>query len=65
MPQKYQWLLKINPMTVFILQYQKILFWNVVPSFKALGYLTALSLFTLYLAIKIFDAYKETFAEEV
>jgi ABC-type polysaccharide/polyol phosphate export permease len=57
--------MKLNPMTIFIFQYQKVLFYNDLPTPKGIAYLIAISILVLYIGIKIFDAYKEGFAEEV
>jgi ABC-type polysaccharide/polyol phosphate export permease len=64
-PPQYQTLLKINPLTIFIMQYKGVLFDGTFPGPWAILYLCAVSLLVLYLGIKVFDRYKDYFAEEV
>jgi len=62
-PQQFQWLLKLNPMTTVIDSYRNIFFYGVWPNWKNLGYVLALSVMLFIAGASVFEANREIFAE--
>ncbi|MEN3009738.1 MAG: ABC transporter permease [Candidatus Bipolaricaulaceae bacterium] len=62
-PARFQWLLKINPMTVVIDSYRRLLFYGTWPHWRNLGFVLALALVLLVLGMVVFERRRETFAE--
>ncbi|MEM1785192.1 MAG: ABC transporter permease [Candidatus Bathyarchaeia archaeon] len=62
-PTRFQWLLKINPMTILIDSYRRLLFYGTWPHWRNLGFVLALALVLLVLGTMIFERRRETFAE--
>ena len=64
-PPAFRFLVKLNPAAAFTLAYHDIFFWCRWPDWRMLGLLALLSLVMLVVAIKIFEHYKEYFAEKI
>lgn len=64
-PQKYQWILQINPMTPVILAYQNIFFRGKLPDTGGMIYFTILSLVVFLIGMAVFRRLKRNFAEQV
>jgi ABC-type polysaccharide/polyol phosphate export permease len=62
-PARFQWLLKINPMTIVIDSYRRLLFYGTWPHWRNLGFVLALALVLLVFGVVVFERNKETFAE--
>ncbi|MEM1867465.1 MAG: ABC transporter permease, partial [Thermosphaera sp.] len=62
-PTRFQWLLKINPMTILIDSYRRLLFYGTWPHWRNLGFVLTLALVLLVLGTMIFERRRETFAE--
>ena len=62
-PQKYHWLLMLNPMTGVTMGYQNILLYDKVPNFTILIYPTMVTLLFLTLALVIFKKANEEMAD--
>ena len=62
-PARFQWLLKLNPMTMIIDSYRNIFFYGAWPNWENLGYVLALSLVLVTAGAWVFEANRETFAE--
>jgi len=64
-PEKYRLLVYLNPAAVFTLAYQDIFFWGRWPRWEFLGVLSLFSLALLFVAVTVFEHYKEYFAEKI
>ncbi|CAO0824035.1 O-antigen export system permease protein RfbA [Desulfarculales bacterium] len=64
-PEKYRILVYLNPAAVFTLAYQDIIFHGRWPRWDHLGLLALLSLALLWAGVKVFEHYKEYFAEKI
>ena len=64
-PEKYRVLIYLNPAAIFTLAYQDIFFWGRWPAWGHLGVLALLSLALLFVAVIVFEHYKEYFAEKI
>ena len=64
-PEKYRWLLYLNPMTTIINSYRDIFYYKQCPHFLALFGVLAVSIILLIIGVLIFRKLKKGFAEEV
>ncbi|MFH1033447.1 MAG: ABC transporter permease [Pseudomonadota bacterium] len=64
-PEKYRFLVYLNPAAVFTLAYQDIIFYGRWPRWDHLGALALLSLVLLWAGVRVFEHYKEYFAEKI
>ena len=64
-PEKYRWILSLNPMTTIINSYRDIFYSKVLPNFKMLGIIFIVSLVLLIIGYIIFKKLEKGFAEEV
>ncbi|MEM1785588.1 MAG: ABC transporter permease, partial [Candidatus Bathyarchaeia archaeon] len=64
-PTRFQWLLKINPMTIVIDSYRRILFYGNWPHWRNLALLLGLALIILALGSAVFEHNRETFPEHL
>ncbi|ADK86656.1 ABC-2 type transporter [Desulfarculus baarsii DSM 2075] len=64
-PAQFRWLALFNPATIFTMAYQDICFWGRQPRWDLLGLMVLISLVFLAVGIRIFEAYKEYFAEKI
>lgn len=62
-PPRFQWLLKLNPMTTIIVSCRNVFFYNVWPSWDNLAYITLFSLLLIAGATEVFDRNREVFPE--
>lgn len=62
-PERFRFLIFLNPFTYFATSYQNIILLKKFPSFLHLGIISLLSLFTLLIGIYIFRRLKEGFAD--
>ena len=62
---KWEWLLKLNPLTTIIGSYRDIFYYKAAPNFQALGLVLLFSVFLLLVGILIFKKLEKGFAEEV
>lgn len=64
-PEKYRWILNINPLATIISSYRDILFYKQLPDFYMLGLVTIVSFVILIFGYIIFRCLEKGFAEEV
>lgn len=64
-PEKYRFLVYLNPAAVFTLAYQDAIFWGRWPRWDLLGALALASLVLLWAGARLFEHYKEYFAEKI
>lgn len=64
-PERWRWLVYLNPAAVFTLSYQDALFWGRWPRWDHLSLLALFSLVILAVGARIFEHYKEYFAEKI
>ncbi len=64
-PEKYHLLVYLNPAAIFTLAYQDVIFWGRWPRWDLLGAMALLSAVILFLAVALFEHYKEYFAEKI
>lgn len=62
-PARFQWLLKINPMTILIDSYRRLLLYGMWPHWRNLSFVLALVLLLLIAGTVIFERNRETFPE--
>ena len=65
LPEKFQWILRANPMTHVINAYRDILFYHNNPDFKGIFILGVISIIGLFIGYKIFKKLEKNFAEEL
>ena len=64
-PKKLRFILQLNPIASLVTSYKNILYYQTFPNFMQLGYVLLLSLFLLWIGIKIFNKLEKGFAEEL
>lgn len=64
-PQKYRWILNMNPMTTIINSYRDIFYYQKLPNFEMLGIVFLVSIVLLFIGINVFKKLERRFAEEV
>ena len=64
-PEKFRWILNMNPMTTLINSYRDIFYYQRFPDFGMLGMVFACSLALLFLGIHVFRKLERGFAEEL
>ncbi|MEN3009612.1 MAG: ABC transporter permease [Candidatus Bipolaricaulaceae bacterium] len=64
-PTRFQWVLKINPMTIVIDSYRRSLFYGLWPRWPHLALVLVLALILFAIGIFVFEHNKETFAEHL
>ena len=64
-PEKFRWILNLNPMTTIIESYRAIFYYQTFPNFKMLFYVTLFSIILLFVGLAIFKKLKKGFAEEL
>ena len=64
-PDRFRWILYLNPMTNFINQYRNIFYYKIAPDFFVLGMMLALSIVVLSCGYAVFSKLEKGFAEEV
>jgi ABC-type polysaccharide/polyol phosphate export permease len=62
-PSNFRPFVFLNPMAALVVTYQDIFYYDRVPSLKLLGYALAVSLVLLYIGMRVFDRYKDAFAD--
>lgn len=62
-PAQFQWLLKINPMSILIDSYRRLFFYGMWPYWRNLAFVLALALALLVVGMMVFERNRETFAE--
>ena len=65
LPEKFQWVMKINPMAVLVEAYRSILYYHNLPDFKLLGIWIAISFVMLILGYITFKKLEKSFVEEL
>lgn len=65
LPDKYQWVMHINPMAVLVEAYRSILFYHEVPDLYWLSIWAVVSFLTMIIGYKIFKKLEKTFVEEL
>jgi ABC-2 type transport system permease protein len=65
LPDKFQWVIKLNPMAQVINAYRDSLYYQKMPDMHSLGILTIISLIALVVCYKIFKKLERNFAEEL
>lgn len=64
-PEKYRWILYLNPMTSIINGYRDIFFYQTSPNFQNLFMVLMASILLLFIGVIVFNKLKKGFAEEV
>ena len=64
-PEKYRWLIKLNPLTLMMGSFQNLFFRRQGPNWTELGLLVLVGLAVAGVGMAVFDRYKESFAEMV
>ena len=64
-PEKYRWILYLNPMTHIIDAYRNIFYYGLMPELKSLIFIGTLSLCVFIVGYQIFRKLEKGFAEEV
>ncbi|MBQ9024287.1 MAG: ABC transporter permease [Bacilli bacterium] len=64
-PEKYRWILNINPLAAIMASYRDILFYKQMPNLTSLGVVTLISFLVLIIGYVIFRNLEKGFAEEV
>ena len=62
---RYQWVLKLNPLTTIINSYRDIFYFQQMPNFMYLGLVFVASLVILFIGMLVFKKLEKGFAEEV
>lgn len=65
LPQKFQWVLKINPMAQLVEAYRSILYFHKMPDWIMVGIWGALSIILLVIGYLIFKKLEKSFVEEL
>lgn len=65
LPEKFQWVLKFNPMAQLVEAYRAILYYHQLPDFTMLGIWGILSVILLILGYMIFKNLEKSFVEEL
>ena len=64
-PERYRWVLDLNPMTHIMMGYQDTLFKGQLPHWKKLSVTLLVALIVFYVGYFLFDRLRDSFAEEV
>ena len=64
-PEKFRWILRLNPMATIVESYRNIFYYQVRPEFKMLGIIFIGSLILLGIGILVFKKLEKGFAEEL
>ena len=64
-PEKFRWILRLNPLATIIESYRNIFYYKTNPDFKMLGITFIVSLIILIVGYAIFEKLKKGFAEEL
>ncbi len=64
-PEKFRWILNLNPMTTIIESYRAIFYYQTFPNFKMLSFVALFSIALLFVGLTIFKKLKKGFAEEL
>lgn len=64
-PDKFKWVIKLNPLTTIMESYRDILFYHQLPNFADFGIVAGISFAILFLGYLIFRKLEKGFAEEV
>lgn len=64
-PEKYHLLVYLNPAAIFTLAYQDVIFWGRWPRWDLLGAMVILGTVLMFMAVALFEHYKEYFAEKI
>ena len=64
-PEKYRFILNLNPMATIINSYRAIFYYHKLPDFGMLGIIALFSVILLFIGINVFKKLERRFAEEV
>ena len=64
-PEKFRWILRLNPLATIIESYRNIFYYKTNPDFKMLGITFIVSFIILIVGYAIFEKLKKGFAEEL
>ena len=64
-PDKFAWILKLNPLAYIIEAYHSVIYYKTLPNFIDLGIVFGFSVVVFFVGYKIFDKLQRGFAEEV
>ena len=64
-PEKFRWILRLNPLATIIESYRNIFYYKTNPDFKMLGITFIVSFIILIVGYAIFEKLKKAFAEEL
>jgi lipopolysaccharide transport system permease protein len=64
-PEKYRFLIYLNPEAILTMAYHDIFFWGVWPRWELLGGILVLGMVMLFAGVTVFESHKEYFAEKI
>lgn len=64
-PEKFRWILYINPLTELINAYRDIFIYHQLPGLTSVGYLVGITILIFFIGLAIFRKLEKGFAEEV
>ncbi len=64
-PPRFHWAVMANPAAIFTMAYDDVCFYGRMPRWDYLGIMVLASLVLLVIGIRLFEAYKEYFAEKI
>ena len=64
-PERFRWILYINPLTELINAYRDIFIYHQLPGLNAIGYLVGITIVIFFIGLAIFRKLEKGFAEEV
>ncbi len=64
-PEKYRFLVYLNPEAILTMAYHDLFFWGVWPRWDLLAAVCGFSLLLLFVAVSVFESHKEYFAEKI
>ena len=62
-PSNFRPFVFLDPIAALVVAYQDIFYYNQLPSLKLMGYALAVSLVLLLIGTRVFDHYKDAFAD--
>lgn len=65
LPNKFQWIITLNPMAQVINAYRDVLYYQKMPDMTSLGVLAVISIIALIVCYKVFKKLEKSFAEEL
>lgn len=64
-PEKYRFFARLNPLALLMSAYQDILYHNRFPQWQSIGILLGAAVLVFAVSTRVFDSFRDTFAEEI